>query len=212
MLEVDLPAILSDVDPRTPVRVAGNLPYNVSSPILFRLLQLQTQPAAVTDATVMLQREVADRIVAKPGTSEYGVLSVLVQWRADVSRILTLPPGRLSARRPPSIRPSSGSPFGRRWFTVADDRALEGMVRSMFTHRRKTLANALAPFAASVGVSGDDRAARRRRSIRNGGPRRWRSLKSHDLPTLFLRQKHEVCYPFALSFRQHPAAWPRGRV
>ena len=56
----------------------------------------------VTDATLMLQREVADRIVAKPGTAEYGVLSVLVQWRADVTRLLAIPPGAF--RPPPDVR------------------------------------------------------------------------------------------------------------
>jgi 16S rRNA (adenine1518-N6/adenine1519-N6)-dimethyltransferase len=151
VLEADLLSLLSSVNPLTPVRVAGNLPYNVSSPILFRLLHLQRH-RLITDATVMLQREVADRIVAKPGTSEYGVLSVMVQWRADVSRLLTLPPGAF--RPPPAVNSAVVRlAFRPPSFTVADDRTLEGMVRSMFTHRRKTLSNALAPFASSMGAS-----------------------------------------------------------
>ena len=83
VLDIDLDAALPQSD--TPIRVAGNLPYNISSPILFRLLELESR-RPVTDATLMLQREVADRIVAKPGTAEFGVLSVLVQWRADVAQ------------------------------------------------------------------------------------------------------------------------------
>src|SRR5262245_10562096 len=69
---------------RTPVRVAGNLPYNVASPILFRLVEWYAEGVPLTDATLMLQREVADRLVAEPGTKEYGVLSILVRYEADV--------------------------------------------------------------------------------------------------------------------------------
>ncbi len=80
------------------VRVVGNLPYNISSPIMFMLLKLAATTGGLTDATLMLQREVADRLTAKPGTKEYGVLSILTGLHADVTRILALPPG---AFRPP---------------------------------------------------------------------------------------------------------------
>ena len=79
------------------VRAAGNLPYNVASPILFKLVEQSRiwEAAGVpfTDATVMLQREVADRLVAPPGGKEYGVLSVLIQHAAHVEMIMKLPPG-----------------------------------------------------------------------------------------------------------------------
>ena len=75
------------------VRVAGNLPYNVASPMLFKLIALYRDGIPLLDATVMLQREVADRLAASPGTREYGVLSVLVRHGADVKRLLSLPPG-----------------------------------------------------------------------------------------------------------------------
>ena len=151
VLEVDFAEMLSELDPLTPIRVAGNLPYNVSSPILFRLLTLKKR-RLVADATVMLQREVADRMVAKPGTSEYGVLSVLMQWQADVTRELTLPPG---AFRPPPAVSSAVIRLAFRppLFPVLDDVAFERMVRSMFTQRRKTLANALGPFATDAGTA-----------------------------------------------------------
>jgi 16S rRNA (adenine1518-N6/adenine1519-N6)-dimethyltransferase len=105
----------------------------------------------VVDATLMLQREVADRIAARPGTGEYGVLSISVQMHADVERVLTLPPG---AFRPP---PKVHSAVVRLTFrpppiALRDERVFESMIRSMFTQRRKVLANALAPFAASVGL------------------------------------------------------------
>ena len=133
-----------------PLRVAGNLPYNVSSPILFKLLAGHRAHGRLTDATLMLQREVADRIQASPGTGDYGVLAILVQLHADVRRVLTLPPGAFRPApkvhsavvhlrfRPPAV-------------SLADHGAFEAMVRSMFTQRRKTLANALRPFAAAHG-------------------------------------------------------------
>ena len=72
-------------DAGQPVRVVGNLPYNVSSPILFRLLARRRRPRRVRDATLMLQKEVADRLVAAPGTGDYGVLTLLTALGADVS-------------------------------------------------------------------------------------------------------------------------------
>jgi 16S rRNA (adenine1518-N6/adenine1519-N6)-dimethyltransferase len=162
ILETDLPS-LTGSDPRmtsAPVRVAGNLPYNVSSPIVFRILELQSR-RSVTDATLMLQREVADRILARPGSAEYGVLSVLVQWRASVARLLTLPPG---AFRP---SPKVTSALIRLTFRppeieVRDPAAFERLVRSIFTQRRKTLTNALAPFARLTPLSAREALTRAR--------------------------------------------------
>ena len=148
VLDVDIDAVV----PRSeaPVRIAGNLPYNISSPILFRLLELEST-RSLKDATLMIQREVADRLVAKPGTAEYGVLSVLVQWRADVARVLTLPPGAF--RPPPDVQSALVRlSFRRPAFDLADPLLFERMVRSMFTQRRKTLANALGPFASETRI------------------------------------------------------------
>ena len=98
----------------------------------------------------MVQLEVAERIEASAGTRDYGVLSILVRLRADVRRLLTLPPGAF--RPPPEVR----SAVIRLTFRpprddVADEMLFEAMVRSMFTQRRKTLANALRPFASVRG-------------------------------------------------------------
>ncbi len=133
-----------------PVRVAGNLPYNVSSPILFRIIDAHRTSGRLVDATLMLQREVADRLVARPSTRDYGVLAILVQLHADVHRLLTLPPG---AFRP---APKVHSAVVRLAFrapavALADEGLFEAMVRSMFTQRRKTLGNALKPFASAMG-------------------------------------------------------------
>lgn len=142
---------LSPLAPKSPLRVAGNLPYNISSPILFRLIDAHRESGLFCDATLMVQREVADRIAASPGSGDYGVLTISVQLHADVQRLLTLPPG---AFRPP---PKVHSAVVRLRFrapavALADERVFGAMVRSMFTQRRKTLANALAPFAVSQGA------------------------------------------------------------
>ncbi len=78
ILEFDIPAAAGG----SKVRVAGNLPYNVSSPILFRLLAAHRACGCLVDATLMLQREVAERIRASPGSRDYGVLSILIQLYA----------------------------------------------------------------------------------------------------------------------------------
>lgn len=129
-----------------PSRVAGNLPYNVASPILFKLLGARRAGVPIVDATVMLQREVAERIEAAPGGRDYGTLSIFVQLRARVRRVMTLPPG---AFRP---QPKVHSAVLRLTFhepavAIEDEALFEAMVRSMFTQRRKTLGNALRPFA-----------------------------------------------------------------
>jgi 16S rRNA (adenine1518-N6/adenine1519-N6)-dimethyltransferase len=145
-----------DFDPRTlgedRIRVAGNLPYNVSSPILLKLLRIQRERGGagrkLLDATLMVQLEVAERLAALPGTRDFGVLAILVQLHADVRRVLTLPPGAFRpapkvhsavvklAFRPPAVR-------------LRDESVFEAMVRSMFTQRRKTLGNALRAYAIS---------------------------------------------------------------
>ena len=132
-----------------PLRVAGNLPYNVSSPILFALLGAADEGRVLGDATLMLQKEVADRIVAKPGRKEYGVLAIQTAVSADVAHLLTLPPG---AFRPP---PKVTSAVVRLRFRpptvdVGDRRVFERIVRGMFLQRRKTLANALRSVADSL--------------------------------------------------------------
>jgi 16S rRNA (adenine1518-N6/adenine1519-N6)-dimethyltransferase len=127
------------------VRVAGNLPYNVASPIMFRLLALYGAGLRVSDATIMLQREVADRLVAEPNTREYGVLSVLVRHRATVERLLELPPGAF--RPAPKVR----STVVRLRFhppapPVDDPAVFQTLVTALFSRRRKTLGNALQAY------------------------------------------------------------------
>jgi 16S rRNA (adenine1518-N6/adenine1519-N6)-dimethyltransferase len=152
-LETDFAALLGETT--GPVRVVGNLPYNVASPILFRLLHGAAHGALFSDATLMLQKEVADRLVAAPGSGDYGALAIQVALLADVERVLTLPPG---AFRPP---PKVTSAVVRLRFRppaeeVGDLAVFERLVRGVFQQRRKTLANALKPVADSLGRSAID--------------------------------------------------------
>ena len=144
-LELDLAGLLGE----GPVRIVGNLPYNISSPILFRLIDAARQFGTVPDATLMVQREVADRIEAHPGSGDYGPLAIAVQLHADVRRVLTLPPGAFRPR--PKVHSAViGLRFRPSPVPVADERLFQSMVRSIFTQRRKTLANSLATFAAGM--------------------------------------------------------------
>lgn len=164
VLDVDLAGALSSwlsspLAPSSAVRVVGNLPYNISSPILFRLLALAESTGVLLDAVLMLQKEVADRLVAVPGTGDYGVLTILTARHAEVTRLLSLPPG---AFRP---APKVHSAVVRLRFrspsvAAADEVLLARMVRSMFTQRRKTLANALATFGHEVGLESPQALAR----------------------------------------------------
>ena len=135
------------------VRIVGNLPYNLSTPILFRVLALARATGRVRDATVMLQREVADRVLAKPGGGDYGPLAVMLGLFADRSRMLSLPPG---AFRP---APQVHSAVVRLTFRpppvpVARFEAVDRLVRTAFQQRRKTLANALRPLLVSAEARG----------------------------------------------------------
>ena len=153
-LEFDMGPVVASVDSNpgsdAGLRVAGNLPYNLSSPILFRLLEAHRTLGGIRDATIMLQREVADRLVAVPGTRDYGVLSIFIQLHADVRRLLALPPGAF--RPAPKVHSSViRLRFRPSAVTIGDEAAFAAMVRSMFTRRRKTLSNALRAYAESRG-------------------------------------------------------------
>jgi 16S rRNA (adenine1518-N6/adenine1519-N6)-dimethyltransferase len=137
------------------LKVAGNLPYNIAAAILFKCLELYRAGIPLLDAVIMVQQEVGDRIMASPSTRDYGVLSVLLQREAMIERLLSLPPG---AFRP---QPQVKSTLLRLRFhpvlpAARDERAFQGLVRAVFTRRRKTLANALTAYTAPVPFSAVD--------------------------------------------------------
>jgi 16S rRNA (adenine1518-N6/adenine1519-N6)-dimethyltransferase len=119
----------------------GNLPYNVATPILLRLIELDGGPHSVT---IMLQKEVADRLVAVPGTAAYGSLTVAVQYAMRAHAAFTLSPG--SFFPPPKVRSSVVQLVRRPEPAVRtrDPLIFWKVVRAAFAYRRKTLANSLA--------------------------------------------------------------------
>jgi 16S rRNA (adenine1518-N6/adenine1519-N6)-dimethyltransferase len=148
VLAIDLTSLV-DRD-RWPVRVVGNLPYNISAPILFKLFAASAGGTAIRDATVMLQEEVADRLLAEPGTSEYGVLSIHAALHARRTRVLTLPPGAF--RPPPKVTSTVVRlEFVPRPVDVGSPAVFDALVRGAFAHRRKTLPNALRFAAEALG-------------------------------------------------------------
>jgi 16S rRNA (adenine1518-N6/adenine1519-N6)-dimethyltransferase len=147
-LRADVAALVSA---HVSLRVTGNLPYNVSTPILSRLLELSEEGRRFRDATLMLQLEVARRLTARPGSRDWGVLGACQQLRAGIDLLLTLPPG---AFRPPPkvhsavVRVRYRDPV----VPVARVDTFESLVRAIFMQRRKMLSNALTPFAGSRGL------------------------------------------------------------
>ena len=121
------------------LRVIGNLPYNISTPLLFRLTEQRT---AIRDAVFMLQREVVDRIVATPGNKTYGRLSVMLQCYWNVDGLFRVPAGAF--RPPPKVESAVVRLTARRPLVAASqERAFEQLVRAAFGQRRKTLRRAL---------------------------------------------------------------------
>ncbi len=142
------------------IRLVGNLPYNISSPILFHALD---HAAAIADMHFMLQKEVVDRMAAGPGSKVYGRLSVMLQAYCEVTSLFVVPP---SAFRPPPKVDSAVVrlvPYAPQDIGIVDRRRFADVVRAAFGQRRKTLRNALggvcdaAQFEAA-GVRPDARA------------------------------------------------------
>lgn len=152
VLRLDLAGLLQELEavaqPDGRVRLVGNLPYNISSPILFRILELVRRGCVVHDATIMLQREVADRVAADPGSGDWGPLGIAVQLRAEVTRLLALPPGAF--RPPPRVHSAViRLRFVEPRVALPSEAVFDSLVRAVFTQRRKTILNALRPFATS---------------------------------------------------------------
>ena len=122
-----------------PLRVVGNLPYNVSTPILFRIAALAGR---VRDCTFMLQKEVVDRMVAAPATSDYGRLSVMLQYRFAMHPLLRVPPGAFTP--PPKVDSALVRmvPLGPDRPVARDQDRFAAVVAHAFSQRRKTLRNA----------------------------------------------------------------------
>lgn len=125
------------------LRIVGNLPYNISTPILFHLAEFAER---VKDMTFMLQKEVVMRMVAEPGTEEYGRLSVMLQYRFRMGRLFDVPPGAF--RPAPKVMSSIVRlvPLPPEQLGASDHALLGRIVTAAFGQRRKTLKNTLRDF------------------------------------------------------------------
>ncbi|MFP5405410.1 MAG: 16S rRNA (adenine(1518)-N(6)/adenine(1519)-N(6))-dimethyltransferase RsmA [Gammaproteobacteria bacterium] len=130
------------------LRVVGNLPYNISSPLLVRLLDYR---AIVEDQHFMLQREVVERIVGEPGTSDYGRLSVLMQAFFVCVRLFDVPPHAFDP--PPRVNSAVVRMIVRRDRLHEDPGPLQEVLAVAFGQRRKMLRGTLLPWLAQRGVS-----------------------------------------------------------
>jgi 16S rRNA (adenine1518-N6/adenine1519-N6)-dimethyltransferase len=149
VLKVDFTAVAQDLQvPK--LRVVGNLPYNISTPILFHLLDAVD---LVQDQHFMLQKEVVDRMAASPGNKDYGRLSVMLQWRYDIESVLDVPPESFDP--PPRVDSAIvrmqplPAPAG------LDVAVLGALVTSAFSQRRKLLRHTLGRWLTERGFAGE---------------------------------------------------------
>jgi 16S rRNA (adenine1518-N6/adenine1519-N6)-dimethyltransferase len=144
-LELDLAGLLQELG--GPARIVANLPYSVATPLLRRFLELR---AGVRGVAVMLQRELAQRIRARPGSPDYGSLAVLHAWTMTLGDAVDLPP---SCFFPAPKVTSTFLCMAPREDGIGNDelRAYEALLRAGFAHRRKTLVNSLARAADVAG-------------------------------------------------------------
>jgi 16S rRNA (adenine1518-N6/adenine1519-N6)-dimethyltransferase len=132
-----------------PLRIVANLPYNVGTELLIRWLTPPAWPPAWSSLTLMFQREVAERIVARPGSGAYGRLALLAQWRCDAKIVMSLPPEAFTP--PPKVHSAvvhlTALPAPR---YPADPGTLSRVVAAAFNQRRKMLRSALKGVAPDI--------------------------------------------------------------
>ncbi|HEU4670805.1 MAG TPA: 16S rRNA (adenine(1518)-N(6)/adenine(1519)-N(6))-dimethyltransferase RsmA [Dyella sp.] len=158
VLKVDFAALARELGARR-LRIAGNLPYYISSPILFHCVE---HAATIQDMHFMLQKEVVDRMAAEPGSKVYGRLSVMLQLACRVTPLFDVPPGAF--RPPPKVDSSVVRvvPLAPEERHDADPVAVHAVVKAAFAQRRKTLSNALRQLldAGTIRDAGIDPGAR----------------------------------------------------
>jgi 16S rRNA (adenine1518-N6/adenine1519-N6)-dimethyltransferase len=148
VLKVDFVALAAGFG--KPLRVVGNLPYNISTPILFHLLG---SAALVQDQHFMLQREVVQRMAAAPGGKEYGRLSVMLQWRYRIESVLDVPAEAFEP--PPRVESAVVRMVPLAEDAAIDPKRLGELVTVAFSQRRKLLRHTLGRWIAQQGLSTD---------------------------------------------------------
>jgi 16S rRNA (adenine1518-N6/adenine1519-N6)-dimethyltransferase len=134
-----------------PIRVVANLPYNIGTELLVRWLTPEDWPPYWQSLTLMFQKEVAERIVARPGSKAYGRLAILAQWRCDAKLVMDLPPEAFTP--PPKVRSAvvhlTALPAPR---FAADPEVLQRLTATAFQQRRKMLRASLKGLAPDIGA------------------------------------------------------------
>ncbi|MCL1887090.1 MAG: 16S rRNA (adenine(1518)-N(6)/adenine(1519)-N(6))-dimethyltransferase RsmA [Betaproteobacteria bacterium] len=139
VLQFDFKKIISASDQK--IRIVGNLPYNISTPLLFHLTPFTQQ---VQDQHFMLQKEVVERMIAEPGNRIYGRLSVMLQWQYHMDMLFIIPPSAFTPQ--PKVDSAIVRMIPRLHPADCDIRKLEKTVTQAFSQRRKILRNTLAPL------------------------------------------------------------------
>ena len=162
VLAVDFAALATDLIAACarPMRVVGNLPYNISTPILFHLLGFAH---LIADQHFMLQREVVDRMVAVPSTAAYGRLSVMLQWRYEMQNVLGVPPESFDP--PPRVDSAVVRMVPRAAPAPLDVKRLEQLVQLAFSQRRKLLRHTLGQWLDGRGFGGEFNVQRRAEEV-----------------------------------------------
>ena len=142
------------------LRIVGNLPYNISTPILFHLLDVAD---VVQDQHFMLQKEVIDRMVAQPSTSDYSRLSVMLQWRYAMENVLFVPPESFDP--PPRVDSAIVRMLPHAVPTVLDIKLFSELVRVAFSQRRKLLRHSLGKWLEARNFSGTFNVQRRAEEV-----------------------------------------------
>ncbi|MFN5348074.1 MAG: 16S rRNA (adenine(1518)-N(6)/adenine(1519)-N(6))-dimethyltransferase RsmA [Polaromonas sp.] len=142
------------------LRIVGNLPYNISTPILFHLLDVAD---VVQDQHFMLQKEVIDRMVAQPSTSDYSRLSVMLQWRYAMENVLFVPPESFDP--PPRVDSAIVRMLPHAVPAALDVKLLEELVRVAFSQRRKLLRHSLGKWLEARHFSGTFNLQRRAEEV-----------------------------------------------
>ena len=156
VLKVDF----AQIDPTQKLRVVGNLPYNISTPILFHLLD---SVGCIEDQHFMLQKEVVDRMVARPATSDYSRLSVMLQWRYAMENVLLVPPESFDP--PPRVNSAVVRMLPLANPPVLDVKLLSEMVQVAFSQRRKLLRHTLGRWLEEKAFGGTFNVQRRAEEV-----------------------------------------------
>ena len=158
VLRVDFAALAERLG--GPIRVVGNLPYNISSPILFHLIGAAPH---VVDQVFMLQKEVVDRMAAKPGTKAFGRLTVMLQWRYEVEHLFDVPPEAFDP--PPRVNSAIVRMRPRAQPAAVSPKVLGKIVSVAFSQRRKMLRATLGKWLVEQGYTGEFDGTRRAEQV-----------------------------------------------